>query len=573
MKIRHLSIRNFRGIQELEWHIVQPLICLIGQGDSTKSTILDAINLCLSPSSTLAFTDADFFNCEINNPIEIITTVGELPDLLISQDKFGNYLQGWSIDRGLIDEPEDDTEPVLSILLTVDNSLEPKWLVMNNRVSEGIIISATDRRKIGVTTLGMYMDQQLSWGKYSALSRLTDNDDDISSVLADASRRAREAVSSAALTELNKSAEKANEIAKTFGVKPHNQYVVGLDAKLSVTGQATLTLHDGQIPTRMAGFGSRRLLTLAIQHESVPDGGIMLVDEIEIGLEPHRLRHLIRKLRPNDESKQQIFITTHSSVAIEECNAEELNIVHNNNGKIDIRPTSQDLQALVRKTSEAFLATKIIACEGATEVGFVRKIENFWQTTEGGKNTPFACLGVFPVTSTGGGGTEMPKNALLLQKLGYHVAFLGDSDVPLNPTEEELETAGVKVLVWQDSKSIEERICLDLPFGGLDEFIEEAVNCVSERGKPTTSVYDSIGSEFKLNSGEFQGKVQFLLEKGHSEDTVRRVVGQKAKDKGWFKRISYGEHLAKVVIQNLGKMTDTDVLRKLTALRVWANES
>lgn len=572
MKIRHLSIRNFRGIHELEWNITESFICLIGQGDSTKSTILDAIHLCLSPSWSLTFTDADFFNCDITNPIEIITTVGELPDSMISQDKFGNCLRGWSIDKGLVDEPEDGTESVLSIALAIDRTLEPNWVVKNDREPEGIFISANDRKKLGMTALGMYVDQQLSWGKYSALSQLTENSNDISSVLADANRCAREAVSSATLSELNKSADKVGEIAKTFGVRPHRKYAVGLDAKLSVTGQATLTLHDGQVPARMAGLGSRRLLTLAIQHQGVPEGGIMLIDEIETGLEPHRLRHLIRKLRPTDDAKHQVFLTTHSNVAVEELIAVELNIVHNNDGKIDICPVSKELQATVRKASEAFLATKIVACEGATEVGVVRGMDQFWQLKEGGNNIPFACLGVVPITSTKGGGTDMPRTASLLQGLGYCVAFIGDSDVPLDPSEEDLAKIGVKVLVWENAKSIEERICLDLPFEGLDAFIAEAVKCVAEKDKSANSVYDSIGSELGMNSGDFQGDVQSLLDKGYSEDTIRSVIGKKAKEKGWYKRISFGECLAQIVIQHLESMAGTDVVKQLSALKEWANE-
>lgn len=44
---------------------------------------------------------------------------------------------------------------------------------------------------------------------------------------------------------------------------------------------------------RAAGLGSRRLAALAIQRASFPEGGIVLVDEVETELEPHRLRHLI----------------------------------------------------------------------------------------------------------------------------------------------------------------------------------------------------------------------------------------------------------------------------------------
>lgn len=49
MRIVKLSVENFRGIQELEWTPERrPLCCLIGHGDSGKSTVLDAIEAALS---------------------------------------------------------------------------------------------------------------------------------------------------------------------------------------------------------------------------------------------------------------------------------------------------------------------------------------------------------------------------------------------------------------------------------------------------------------------------------------------------------------------------------------------
>jgi len=41
--IRHLKVQNFRGIHTLDWHVDGRVICLIGPGDSAKTTVLDAI--------------------------------------------------------------------------------------------------------------------------------------------------------------------------------------------------------------------------------------------------------------------------------------------------------------------------------------------------------------------------------------------------------------------------------------------------------------------------------------------------------------------------------------------------
>ena len=82
MVIRHVKITRFRGIKELEWAVDGRMVCLVGPGDSTKTTILDAIELALAPRWPVQFSDVDFYECESkpDDPIEIEVTVGELPE-------------------------------------------------------------------------------------------------------------------------------------------------------------------------------------------------------------------------------------------------------------------------------------------------------------------------------------------------------------------------------------------------------------------------------------------------------------------------------------------------------------
>ena len=173
MRIRHVTIRNFRGIQQMEWSVHSPITCLIGPGNSTKTTILDAIEYALTPRWSASFEDCDFYLGDTGNPIEIIVTVGQLPDGLVTECKFGQYLRGWDAGEGIRDEPREDDEHVLSIRLRVDDSLEPEWTVVNDRDPEGRGISSRDRELLGVTRLGAYVDRHLSWGRGSALSHLT----------------------------------------------------------------------------------------------------------------------------------------------------------------------------------------------------------------------------------------------------------------------------------------------------------------------------------------------------------------------------------------------------------------
>lgn len=303
MKLRHLSVQNFRGIRSLDWKISGDVVCLVGPGDSTKSTILDAIEYVLYPRWNLTFYDIDFYNAEVDKPIEITATISGMPQKLIRDDKFGLHLHFWNYEDGLHDEQKDEDEYALVISLRVGSSLEPEWCVTSGQTGEAIKISAADRELLGVSRIGNYLDRDLSWGRGSALSRLTgrDNADEMPMILAEASRNARESVQSANLQHLSDAASRVEKSAFHFGVSPRKSFQPGMDPFSVSVSLGALTLIDDNIPLRSLGLGSRRLVAMSIHKDSSKDGAILLIDEIEQGLEPYRLRSLIRTLRPAED--------------------------------------------------------------------------------------------------------------------------------------------------------------------------------------------------------------------------------------------------------------------------------
>src|SRR5690554_4425434 len=112
MRIRHVSVRNFRGIRELDWVVPDTkIICLIGRGDSTKSTILEALRRTFHPQWNLTFDDADFHLCSPVNPITIEIMLGDLPDAFRDLEKYGHALSGWNAaTRTRTDDPGDGLE-------------------------------------------------------------------------------------------------------------------------------------------------------------------------------------------------------------------------------------------------------------------------------------------------------------------------------------------------------------------------------------------------------------------------------------------------------------------------------
>ena len=132
MKIAHIYIQNFRGIKSLSWRIKGDFNCLIGAGDTCKSTILTALNYALSPRNFLSIDDSDFYNLDVGQRVVIQVTLIDwdesLPEVkrFFSENKCAQYQCGLN-DSGPLPEPEESKKNAVSISLTFDDSLEPVW--------------------------------------------------------------------------------------------------------------------------------------------------------------------------------------------------------------------------------------------------------------------------------------------------------------------------------------------------------------------------------------------------------------------------------------------------------------
>lgn len=567
MRLRRVIVERFRGIRQLDWTIRGDFVCLIGPGDSTKTTVLDAIECALTPRWNLPFNDADFYEAQTNEPLRITVTVGDLPDDLKSESKWGYMARGWSPRGDLHDEPSEDDELVLSIRLLVDASLEPKWTVVNDREPEGRPISSKDRERLSCVRVGDFMDRHFSWGRGSILSRLTGDVDSIAATLAQAGRAARNVVSGAnaqQLDALRKAADEARRLGKEFGVAAKREYRPHLDVDAISIGQGGLSLHEGEVPLRNSGLGSRRLLAVAMQCHGGSDRGLTLIDEVENGLEPHRLRNVLRSLGAGKGSGKHVLMTTHSPIVLEELQATQLCVVRCASGVTTVQDVPQDLQPHVRKASAAFLARKVIVCEGKTELGFCRGLDQWW----GQAGSTFGQSGVALVD--GCGRTQAPATAEALSSLGYDVLLLGDSDEPLTPDQAHMEAAGVKVKVWAQACAIESRVAMDLPWAGVADLVTKAIELKGEGGD--TIVRDEVATQLKIARSTLDGPPGEWAAAFGDETKLRDAVGRVAKGKSaWFKRVDFAEELAAIVIKHWGGIYRTDIGRKIDEIREWAH--
>jgi putative ATP-dependent endonuclease of OLD family len=130
MRIAYLEIENFRGIKSLEWAPSPGMNCLIGSGDSTKTTRSKK-----SQSSAKVY-DRGFRHSsmasriDIDREVRIVVTFVDLPSEFKAEDRYGLHLRGWNRERKIVeDEPGAGLEEALSVVVTIDRSLEARWSI------------------------------------------------------------------------------------------------------------------------------------------------------------------------------------------------------------------------------------------------------------------------------------------------------------------------------------------------------------------------------------------------------------------------------------------------------------
>lgn len=542
MRLTSLEILNFRGIHEanLRFPHSKRLLCIIGAGDSCKTTLLKAIEWCLWPSYSLLATDSDFYNCDTSNPILIRASIAEIPEELTREEKYGLYLRDSdSVLSGLEnDEPTDTGVPVITIQLAIDENLEPNWSVITNR-SDSKPITQKDRRLLAFGVIGTDFDKDFQWGKNSVLQRYSNSSRD--SLHSAYTQAMRLAVANTDLSDLDSMAGKLTEIGRKYGVSfngvLHNRLLMQNGSYSSNVG-----VYDDNVPFVQRGLGSKRLFSMGM-NISVSEGvSLILIDEVETGLEPYRICTLINELRNVSKTKGQIIMTTHSRSTICECNAEELLVMNCSNGIAKLQAfedltIKSSIQGMLRANPDAFLCKRLIVCEGKTEIGVLRACDSYLDNSS---NVKFAHFGTS--TALGNGGNSTFKLARVLKEYGYDVCILMDSDRDDEIAEKKaLESEGIAVFSWDPGYSIEEQIFHDATSDVAEKMIMAAVEiksfdhvCAKMSGAfPDTKPYTIEGNSIKLNTPV-------------TEETLVRI-GKIAKSEAWFKRIDFGQQIGEII--------------------------
>ena len=548
-RIRQIEIKNFRGIQAFTWQPAPGLNCLIGPGDSGKSTVLDAIDLCLGARRNLALTDADFYCLDVETPIQITITLGELEDSLKSLEAYGLYLRGFDATTGIVeDEPDNEGDTVLTVRLTVEGDLEPSWTLVSERAEaqgQSRNLTWADRLRLAPTRIGVMASYHLGWRRGSVLNRVSEERADASAALAKAAREARAAFGTEAEEQLRETLQIVAGTARDLGIGLDGELKALLDAHSVSFSGGTIALHDSDgVPLRGLGTGSTRLLTAGLQRRASAQSPMILVDELEFGLEPHRIIRLLDSLGAKETSLPlQTFMTTHSPVAVRELSANQLFVMRQCDHQHHALPAaaSGDAQGAIRLYPEAFLAHSVIVCEGASEVGLVRGLDRY--RTENGFDA-IAAQGLVLIDSRGGDPDRPLCRAAVFQNLGYRVAVLRDDDKKPNAdVESAFVQAGGKVIAWRDGRALEDELFLSLSHQAVSRLLDHAIELHGQ------DLIDNHIKSITQNASDLN-RMRAEIENDGLGSARRTTLGHAARtsNNSWFKSVTRMETVAHDVV-------------------------
>ena len=550
-RIHSLKISNYRCIKKFS-QVFGDLntIYIIGRGDSGKTTILNAIKAVLSPSWNYSFSEYDFYKGNVSSPIIIEVVLKDVPEILLRDTKYGLHYQLLSKGDRVISDVESDEadqdKKVLVVKLQVDASLEPTWEIVSGRDSLGnISFSAKDRALINMYMISDYIDSHFTYKKgsplYALQSNFNSNGTQAQKTIQDTLTKILQNLNENELLfpEFSESTSTVKEAAKHYGIEL-DEIKAALDISTDFASQSSIYLNSNGIPLRLKGKGTKRLISLALQQSLKSDNSIILIDEIEQGLEPDRARTVSNLL--NKQKSCQIFLTTHSRDVILEPGIG--NIFLMKDGCESMLRFDSSLQGLLRKSPEAFFCKSIICCEGATEVGIIRGIDQDRQSTG---NISFSGKGIIPVDCCGDG--NVIHYAKQFNSIGFRTLVFCDNDVENTKKEKiELENQGIKVVNCESGNSIEQQFFNDIPWEGIVDLI----NYTCDERDNVFPIGD-IKDLSELNNMNDEARADF-----------RKQAGLRAKNEkhAWFKRIDHGEFLAKILLRYIDVIGTESVLKQ-----------
>jgi len=409
MRIARINIQNFRGIKSGELLFPKNVV-LAGDNNCGKSTVIEAIDLCLGPERLNrhpVIDEHDFYAGDYlgsdESPIEITVEV-VVVDLSEEQQRdFRNHIEWWNNQtKTLITTPppeatdDPDVEPALRVGFVgkydaEEDDFTGSTFFMSPKLEEGDHdqFRISDKRKCGFLFLRTLRtgSRALSLERGSLLDiilRLKEKRlqmwEDVLSELRELPVAEREELGISEILTSVQNAVRAfvpSDWADQPRMRVSDLTRESLRKSLTVfmgTGAKTASGKDYAAPFQHQGTGTINTLVLALLSliAELKQNVIFAMEEPEIAIPPHTQKRIIDNVCK--KSAQAIF-TSHSPYVLGEFKPSEVLVLRRHNGLLSgvpaqyppaVKPKAYRME-FRNRFCEAILARRVLVLEGRTE--------------------------------------------------------------------------------------------------------------------------------------------------------------------------------------------------------------
>ena len=409
MRVSRIKIQNFRGIKSAEILLPDHVI-LVGDNNTGKSTLLEAIDLVLGPdrvSRQSVIDEHDFYAGEyLGGPDRRIAIHIELVVISLSDEQaryFQNNIEWWNCSTNrLVDGPPpegiEDESVVPALRLGFEGEYDPdeddftaQTFFCSPERDDGTRtpFKKADKQKCGFLYLRTLRtgSRALSLERGSLLDiilRLKETRvqmwEQVLTQLRDVSVAEDNALG---LTETLSSVQEAIRSFVPYDWGSNPQMKVSQLTRESLRDCLSIFMSTGatnsrgdeySAPFQHQGTGTINTLVLSMLSmiAELKQNVIFAMEEPEIAIPPHTQKRIINSIR--SKSAQSLF-TSHSPYVMEESNPEQILVLHNAGGVLSAIPARfpEKTKPKLYRTEfrkrycEALLARRVLIVEGETE--------------------------------------------------------------------------------------------------------------------------------------------------------------------------------------------------------------
>ncbi len=548
MKLVNIKIENFRGIKHCNLNLPDQVV-LVGDNNSGKSTILEAIDLVLGPdrlSKRPVIDEHDFFAGQYlnngNNPIkidiEVIITGLEKEQLT----HFRNNIEWWdtktmSLLEGPPPESTDREGVVPALRLGFNGSYdadeddftgETFFLSPETENGKKVMFTTKDKRLCGFLYLRTLRtgNRALSLEHGSLLDIILKLKElkprmweDVLSQLRDISVAGNPELGiSDILTSVQKSVRELVpvECADAPAIRVSQMTREHLRQILTVflgTGTCDNTGKEYAAPFHHQGTGTINtlVLTLLSMIADLKQNVIFAMEEPEIAIPPHTQKRIISSVI--SKSAQAIF-TSHSPYVLEEFEPSQIIVVDRKNGELNGCPAQLPPSVkpkiyrdeVKRRFCEALLARRILIVEGRTEYDTFPRVAKKLQEGNPDEYSSLDGMGIAVISAD----TDSQ-----VAPLGEYFRGLGKETYAIFDKQSDVDSVRIKNCVDYPYESPEKGFELLVLKGTCESVLRRYAKKVMEEGiwpehiekfvsdyVPIEQLHDKLGKYFKHSKAE-----------------------------------------------------------------------